>query len=167
MSVATYLTGAGFKNVAATPDNMLVTADGTAAIASKAFNTKIDVVSIGGKRIFANVKAAQVPTALAGTVTAIEGLSDLPMHLNMRFRKTRSHGARYAASTKSTPLAANQPCEEPVGSLCVLNGYSATGFQLAYDSPQHSGNTNLWVYTGKSTTIAIFAEGHIDNALTD
>jgi pseudomonalisin len=164
-AVASYLTSAGFKNVAVTPDNMIVTADGTAAIAAKAFNTKLDVLSVGGKHIYANVKAAQVPTALASTVTAIEGLNNLPMHLNMRYR---NGGARQALAVgRPAPGATTSPCTSVPGVGCVLNEFSATGFQLAYDSPQDGGNTNVWGYTGKSTNIAIFAEGHIQNVLTD
>ncbi len=165
-AVAAYLSQSGFKNIAVTPDNMLLTASGTAALASKAFNTQIDVLSVGGERIYANVKNAQLPASLAGAVAAIEGLNSYPMHPDIRHARSqpvRSQVARAASS----PLAASQPCEESLNGLCVLNSYSATGFQLAYDSPQHAGNTNLWGYTGKNTNIAIFAEGHINNVLTD
>ena len=165
-TVANYLTASGFKNVAVTPDNMIVTADGTAALASKAFNTKLDVLSIGGKHIYANVKAAQVPAALGNIVTAIEGLNNFPMHFNTRYRNANQRQGRVAIG-RPAPAATTSPCTSVPGVGCVLNEFSATGFQLAYDSPQNGGNTNNWGYTGKSTNIAIFAEGHIQNVLTD
>ena len=153
-AVATYLKASGFTNIAVTGDNMLVTADGTAAVANKAFATQIDILSIGGKRIFANVSNAKVPSSLGGAVTAVLGLNNLPMHFGPKLA-TRQ------------PVAAAPACQQSLSGLCVLNSYTATGFQLAYDSPQHSGNTNTWGYTGKNTNIAIFAEGHIANVLTD
>ena len=165
-AVASYLTSAGFKSVAVTPDNLLITATGTAAIASKAFNTKIDVLSLSGRKIFANVKPAQVPAAMGSMVTAITGLNNYSAHLNLRYPSRQPHGARVALG-HPMPSATTSPCTSVPGVGCVLNEFSATGFQLAYDSPQDGGNTNVWGYTGKSTNIAIFAEGHIQNVLTD
>jgi pseudomonalisin len=170
-AAATYLVQTGFKNVTASPDNLLVSADGTAATAAAAFATKLDVLHIGASTIYANVKPALVPASLKGIVTSVLGLNNYK--LQPAFKRApmaiqaalRARGA--AAFGAATTAAATQPCEEAVAGLCVLNSYSATGFQLAYDSPQHSGNTNTWGYTGVDTPIALFTEGDMSVVLTD
>jgi subtilase family serine protease len=130
-AVASYLTSAGFKSVAVTPDNMLITATGTAAIASKAFNTKIDVLSLSGKRMFANVKPAQVPAAMGSMVTAIEGLNGYTMHLNLRFPSRQPHGARAAlgapAPSATTSAASSTSSRRPASnSHTILRKTAAT-----------------------------------------
>jgi subtilase family serine protease len=74
-SVVQYLQKAGFTNVTVEPNNLLISADGTAALAAAAFNTKLEQVSISGKTLFVNTAAAQVPAALGGVVSAVLGLN--------------------------------------------------------------------------------------------
>ena len=168
-AVASYLASRGFKNVVATPDNMIVSADGTAALADAAFGTKIDVLSSSGTKIFANVLPAYVPASLGGIVTSVLGLNSLTAHGSVKPAPAAIQAAlrKRGASTLAAKAAATQPCTQPVAGLCALDSYSATGFQLAYDSPQAPGNTNLWGYTGKNTTIAVFTEGDMRVVLTD
>lgn len=171
-AVGTYLAQSGFKNITVTPDNLLVSAYGTAAVVDAAFATKLDVLSTPAGNIYANVKPALVPAALSGIVTSVLGLNSYKLRPALRLAPAvmqsalRARGAAALRST-ATPTAATQPCEQSVGGLCVLNEYSATGFQLAYDSPQHAGNTNTWGYTGVNTTIAVFTEGDMTAVLKD
>ena len=73
--VVAYLQGAGFTNITAEPNGLLISADGTAAMAETAFNTALEQVSIGGKNLFINTAAAQVPAALGGIVSGVLGLN--------------------------------------------------------------------------------------------
>jgi subtilase family serine protease len=75
-AVADYLTGAGFTNVSVEPNNLFVTADGTAAEAESAFNTSLVRYSVHGQTLFANETAAQVPAALSSAVASVLGLND-------------------------------------------------------------------------------------------
>ena len=164
-AVATFLGRSGFRNLRVSPDNLLIEADGTAATANAAFATPIHALAISGQRIFANATAPQLPSSLRGMVTAIEGLNNMPMRPAIRLARHRPFLAGQPGAAHLD--TATQPCELAELNECLVNSYTATGFQLAYDSPQHSGNTNTWGYTGKSTSIAIFAEGDITNVLTD
>jgi pseudomonalisin len=74
-AVAAYLTGAGFTNVSVEPNNLFVTADGTAAQAESAFNTQLVNYSVNGETLFANTTAAQVPATLS-SVASVLGLND-------------------------------------------------------------------------------------------
>jgi subtilase family serine protease len=73
--VVRYLKQAGFTNVVVEPNRLLISADGTAAMASQAFDTPLEQVLVGGKTLFVNTAPAQVPAALGGLVTAVLGLN--------------------------------------------------------------------------------------------
>jgi pseudomonalisin len=75
--VVAYLQGAGFTNVVVEPNNLLVSADGTAAIAQAAFNTPIEQYSQFGKTVIGNTAPAQVPASLGGIVSAVLGLNTI------------------------------------------------------------------------------------------
>src|SRR5580658_5505967 len=47
-TVVSYLEGAGFENVTVEPNNLMVSADGTVALANAAFNTSIEQFSQSG-----------------------------------------------------------------------------------------------------------------------
>ncbi len=74
-AVVNYLQSAGFSNVTVEPNNLLVSASGTAAQASAAFNTPLEKISQFGKEVFVNTQPAQVPATLGGIVTAVLGLN--------------------------------------------------------------------------------------------
>ncbi len=172
-AVSTYLVKSGFTNVSVTPDNLLISANGTAAVVDAAFNTKIDVLNTSGGQLYANVRPALVPAALGGAVTAVLGLNSYKLAPALRFARPavqsrlRSRGAAALRPRVAATGAPTQPCTLSEAGLCVVNSYSATGFQLAYDSPEYSGNPNTWGYTGKSTPIALFTEGDMTAVLTD
>ncbi len=74
-AVTGYLKSAGFTNITVEPNGLLVSADGTAAMAQAAFDTTLEQVSIGGRALFVNTAAASVPSALGGLVSAVLGLN--------------------------------------------------------------------------------------------
>ncbi len=77
-TVANYLTNMGYKNVVIAPNRMLVSADGTAATASKAFLTSFKQVRTHDGRIaFANSDAVRVPTTLSNSVLSVLGLQNV------------------------------------------------------------------------------------------
>jgi pseudomonalisin len=75
-SVESYLTSQGFTNIQAEANDLFVTADGTAAQASTAFNTQLGQFTQFGQTVYANTTAAEVPSSLGDTVLAVLGLND-------------------------------------------------------------------------------------------
>jgi subtilase family serine protease len=75
-SVVSYLTGAGFQNVQIEPNNLMVSADGTAAAVRTAFNTQLGAYMANGVPVYANLSPAQVPEQLGGIVSAVLGLNN-------------------------------------------------------------------------------------------
>ena len=74
-AVVSYLQAAGFSNIVVEPNHLLISADGTSAQAQAAFNTKLEQVSQFNQTAFVNLTPAQVPAALASTVSAVLGLN--------------------------------------------------------------------------------------------
>jgi pseudomonalisin len=75
--VVSYLESAGFTNVVVEPNNLLISADGTAQIAESAFHTSIEQFSQFGVKVFGNLAPAQVPASLSGIVSAVLGLNTI------------------------------------------------------------------------------------------
>lgn len=74
-AVADFLKQAGFTNIKIAASRMLVDATGSAAIASRAFQTSLAQVHTNDGRIaFANNSAIKIPAALQGTVQAVLGM---------------------------------------------------------------------------------------------
>jgi pseudomonalisin len=128
-AVMGYLRGAGFSDVAASSNNLLVTAAGTAAAAERAFDTTLTEYTLGGSDVYANSSPAMVPTSLAGTVVGVLGLNDV----------FRASPDPVKAGTQTTTVPN------------VVGEYSPQGFQKAY------GATT--VATGSRTAIATLAAG--------
>jgi subtilase family serine protease len=95
-AVASYLSGAGFTNIAVEPNNLFVTADGTAAQAESAFDTQLVDYSVNGRTLFANATVAQVPAAL-GAVASVLGLNDAAK-MSLPTRKADTGLPNYLAS---------------------------------------------------------------------
>ncbi|MBE7213043.1 MAG: S8/S53 family peptidase, partial [Gluconacetobacter diazotrophicus] len=76
-AVVGYLRNSGFTDIVAEPNGLLVSATGTAAIVSQAFNTPLEQVAVNGVTGFVNTAAAEVPAALGGIVSAVLGLNTL------------------------------------------------------------------------------------------
>ncbi len=75
--VVSYLEAAGFTNITVEPNRLLVSAQGSAAAASKAFHTPLEQFSQFGSIVFANTSPAEVPSSLGGLVTAVLGLNSI------------------------------------------------------------------------------------------
>lgn len=75
--VVSYLESAGFENVSVEPNHLMVSAEGTVAVASAAFHTAIEQYAQFGKMVYGNTAAAQVPASLGGVVGAVLGLNNI------------------------------------------------------------------------------------------
>jgi subtilase family serine protease len=76
-AVAAYLRSAGMRRVGISGNRLQVGAVATVAQAERAFNTHIASYRQRGRTVLANTAAAMVPSALAGKVTGVLGLSSL------------------------------------------------------------------------------------------
>ena len=142
-AVTSYLTQNGFTGISVQGDRLLITADGTVGEAEQAFNTTIgDYVMPNGGTFFANVGAAEVPSALGGVVQAVVGLSD--------WRLPAPQPIAMTGIADQGPQA---------GSPVVPNEIPPQDFQNTYDA---AGTP-----TGSKTKIALFTEGAITGAITD
>ncbi len=162
-AVGSYLVGHGFTNVSAEPNNLVITANATAAQASAAFNTEIHAFKQFGHVRFGQVKAAQVPTALGGTVAAVLGLNNISLRMPIH---------------KSATTPPNPPPDACVGapipgSTDCLRAYTAHDFQSAYSGLDYTARNGNHSYNGKDSTtgyadaIAVFAEGNLAQVLPD
>jgi len=75
--VTTYLQKAGLSSISVEPNHLFITATGSAARISAAFNTSLASFSQHGSTIFANTKPAQIPSTLQGIVISVLGLSNV------------------------------------------------------------------------------------------
>ncbi len=143
--VTAYLQSKGFSNVTVAPNNQLVSATGTAAQASTAFDTTLHAFSQNGKSVYANTTPAYVPAALGSIVVAVLGLNDVPAF------KPPLH----VGPAEGTPPS---PCTVTGVAACV-RGYAPADFWRAYDVgsvPDASG-----------VNVAIMAEGDVSQAVAD
>jgi pseudomonalisin len=81
-SVTAYLASEGFKGLRVSSDRLLVTGSATVAETERAFRTTISLYRLAGHTVYANTSPAMVPSALKSDVSAVIGLSDVPMHLD-------------------------------------------------------------------------------------
>jgi pseudomonalisin len=152
-AVAGYLAKSGFTNITIEPNHLLVSATGSAAVASAAFHTSFGVYNVKGRLAYANTTPAYVPVQFAGTVLAVLGLNNAYQMTPALRRSTR-----VTPMTSAGPRATPPPCVNP-GPICLANSYTGQGFQKAYDA----ANTP----TGGQTSIAVFAEGNVSQVVTD
>jgi pseudomonalisin len=137
--VVSYLQSQGFTNVNVAPNNLLVSADGTAAQAQKAFDTTLESFSLSGKSVFANTTPAFVPSSLGGIAIAVLGLNN-------------------AARMASGPTACFPTDPAPSGVPCVRS-YDAHAIQTYYDAGSTPAAAN--------STVAVMAEGNVSQTVTD
>ena len=96
--VVNYLQSAGFTNVSVEPNNLIVSADGTVAQASAAFNTPIEQFAQFGKLVYGNTAPAQVPASLGSIVGAVLGLNTIGQMKPMLVQKSAVSAPQYAVS---------------------------------------------------------------------
>lgn len=82
-SVVDHMTKSGFTNITVAGNNMLVSADGTAAAVKAAFNADLHTYSVNGRTAIANINDAAVPQSLGPVVLAVHGLQTVHMHQPM------------------------------------------------------------------------------------
>lgn len=105
-SVVNFLKGAGFTNIHTSSNNLLVSADGTAAVAQAAFKTNmVNVHTHDGRNAFGNSSAIQVPTSLQGTVQAVLGLQNVHIaHVMGKQQPVQTQAAGGVTSTSHYPV---------------------------------------------------------------
>lgn len=74
-AVTSYLRSTGFHDVTVGANRLSVSADGTAAAATRAFHTHLGLFRQAGRSVVANTGPALVPIALSGLVDAVVGLN--------------------------------------------------------------------------------------------
>jgi len=146
-AVELYLAQMGFSNISAPSNRMYVSARGTAAAVSAAFNTPIWQYQVTGpgiapaRLVYANTQTAQVPASLATAVVSVVGLQNIDtMHTPL--------GTWPAAS--AAPLA---------GAPANPVTFTPQDFWKIYDVGATPDASN--------TTIAIFAEGNLAGIVPD
>jgi len=142
-AVANYLKTEGLTNVTPASNSMYISASGTAAQISAAFNTTLWQYHISGpngepaRTVFANTQPAQVPASLGNIVLSVVGLQNIDtMHT---FLGSWPAGQALAPTPPSTPA-------NPIT-------FTPQDFWKVYDVGSIAAAAN--------TTIAIFAEGNL------
>jgi len=107
-AVKNYLSSSGFTNIAVEPNHLFVTANGTAAQVSAAFNTQLGQFQQNGNTVFVNTTPVQVPQALGNIVLSVLGLNDV------------------ASTTPITNCTLSQP-------TCLRLSYDPSTYWAAYD----------------------------------
>ena len=75
-AVTTYLASKGFTNIAVESNRLMISATGTAAQASAAFNTQFAVYYQNGRYVYVNTKPALMPATLGSYVVGVLGLNN-------------------------------------------------------------------------------------------
>src|SRR5579872_39055 len=161
IAVATYLQSKGFTNIGIEPNNLIVTATGSASRAEAAFNTAIRATQYNGQIYYGNVTPAMVPSQLRGLVVAVLGLNNA-YRMRTHIQVTRSNPFAQPRNAGPHVVAANTPppCLQVVNGICVGGEYSPPQYQVAYDACPKA-------CTGAYTSIAVMAEGNVAQVQTD
>jgi subtilase family serine protease len=142
-AVAAFLRNAGFNNVKVSGNRMLVQADGTAALASRAFNTSLAQVRTHDGRVsFANTADIKLPGALRDSVQAVLGLQNV-------------HQAQINVEQAQvgTDATGHNPLDFPII-------YGASGLSPATDM-----NVAVWGWGSMAPTLSDLARYESDNSL--
>ncbi len=165
-AVTTYLQNQGLTGITVEPNNLIVSATGSASQISAAFNTTLHNFSLNGATVFANTAPAYVPQTLNGIVVAVLGLN------NAQTFKTTPHksGNTLPPPQPESPcqissvglvgLPTPQPVPSPVAPTtgCPRN-YGPSDFWRAYDANTTPAATGV--------SIAIMAEGNVQPSISD
>jgi len=101
-AVAAYLRQAGFTNVRIAPNRLLVSADGSADVASAAFGTQFaSVRDKHGRAAFMNTSEPRVPASIADSVLSVLGLQNV--HYAHTVAHYQPHGLTPQAVTGHNP----------------------------------------------------------------
>jgi len=167
-----YLSSAGFTNVTAADNNLLIEADGTASVVQAAFNTTLEQYSLNGRTVYLNTEPAQVPASLSGVVIAVLGLNNIVgLHSDLSTVHTGPQTIPCTPPDCPTPDASNET-------------FTPQQYQIAYDaaSPDPAPAVKpAWatgsscssfaapqlLSTGKCTAIGIISEGNLTQVVRD
>jgi subtilase family serine protease len=137
-AVAAYLRAQGFTNIDIAPNNLLVSATGSAGVIRNAFKADLHEYNVNGRRAYANVTDAMIPGHLSSTVLGVVGLQNV--HL------MHTHAQRMDAHPEAaTPQA--------------ITGVSIPNFASIYGASSLPSAT-----TG---TIGIITSGKVTQTITD
>ena len=136
-AVAAYLRAQGFTNIDIAPNNLLVSATGSAGVIRNAFKADLHEYNVNGRRAYANVTDAMIPSHLSSTVLGVVGLQNV--HL------MHTHAQRMTAPDAATPQA--------------ITGVSIPNFASIYGASSLPSAT-----TG---TIGIITSGKVTQTITD
>ena len=174
-AVTSYLQSQGFTNITTEPNNLIISATGTATQVSKAFDTTLHSFTQNGATVHANTTAAYVPQSLGNIVVAVLGLNNA-----QTFKTTPHHGG---ATAKPTPIPATTPSPQPEspcdvssiglvglpspqpepspvsGQAGCLRSYTPSDYWRAYDALNVPAATNV--------SVAVMAEGNVTQAIAD
>ena len=132
-AVVTYLRAQGFSNIEVAPNNLLVSATGGAGAIRTAFKADLHEYNVNGRRAYANVTDALIPSHLSDTVNAVVGLQTVHM--------MHTHAQRLSSSAQAvTPQA--------VSSVSIPNFASIYG---ASSLPSATTGTIGIITSGKLT----------------
>ena len=169
--IESWLRGAGFSGVTASPLRSYVRATGSAAVINTAFHTQLKLypatagVNAGRYQLRANDSPISVPSSLAGSVLGVTGLSNAAPVLPLQrpgataIGKTTPH-TTVTAKPKAAPcsfyygehVATGLPRQFGVTSFPTDNcGYSGTQLRKAYGASTAA--------TGKGQTVALIELG--------
>jgi xanthomonalisin len=138
-SVIAHLKASGFSNIKVAANNLLVSADGTAAGANAAFNANMKTFSFKGKAHFANASDVTVPQSLGGIVDGVLGLQDYARPHVMSHRISSDAAKSQASGTQV--------------------GHKPTDFASIYDA----GSTP----TASNTVVGIITWGDMTQTISD
>jgi subtilase family serine protease len=173
--VTSYLKSQGLSSVTVEPNNLIVSASGSVAQISKAFNTTLHGFSVNGVNAFANTAPAYVPSALNGIVIAVLGLN------NVQAFTTAPHVGstkiNHAAVTASAPAPQPEsPCQISSVFIIGLSSPQPIPTPQAYTTgcPRNYTPSDYWRAYDVNTSapasgvnIAIMAEGNVSQAVSD
>lgn len=141
-AVVDYLQASGFTNIRVAPNRLLISADGDAASAQTAFQTRlIKAVDAKGHSAFTNIDNAKVPAALSDIVLSIVGLQTV----------SRAH-------TMIVPAAITYKGKPGSGGTTLV-GHNPTTFPSIYNV----GSTP----TAATITVGIISDGNMTQPLKD
>jgi subtilase family serine protease len=144
-AVANFLKNAGFTNIGISRNRMLVSADGSAAVAARAFNTSLaQVRTHDGRMSFANISDIRIPGSLRDSVQAVLGLQEVHQaHINV-----------VQAQSGTDAAVGHNPLDFPII-------YGASGLNPATDM-----DVAVWGWGSMAPTLSDLIRYENDNGLT-
>ncbi|UPG88572.1 protease pro-enzyme activation domain-containing protein [Luteibacter aegosomaticola] len=145
-AVVAHLKQSGFTNIEVTPNNLLISADGTANAATTGFHTSIKRFEQGGREFFANDAPALVPSSLGESVNAVLGLQ------NVSVKHTLHHVYHPERVTVPGPASSTQ-------AAAAVAAHHPQDFAAIYGGSSVPAATN--------TAVGIITWGSITQTVTD